>query len=455
MLRAGLVLALAALSGCRTGASPAGHGRAKAPRAVAVRGFRIADPDAVVLITGGTHGMMEVCNCVGPMPGGLARRSGLVRSYRAAFDTTIVLDTGDLFWVEPEDLRNTFVPKGYGQIGYDAVVLGDQEWAACDDHLRALGRAKGLTCLSTTVSAKTVDFPRVVVRPIRGGRLAIVSDVRGDAFRFVPASRRERLTLSPPEDIVRRIRQLKRDGLLVMVVAHMEASTLEAVAGEYHADLIVQGHTTRSEPALRRLAGTPVVKVGGFETVGAVAIRSAGGKIVDLDYRVEVVDTTWPLDRRLIQTYQAYAHAAMRRALDAERTEGLDYVASSACGKCHPRAHAAWRRGPHAHAYKTLVKARRTGDPNCLMCHTTGFGTKKGFYTIAKTPRMADVNCQACHRFNVAEHRKKGFRRPAVTKAVCTTCHTPVTSPKFDYAAQRATVRCPAGTSHLLPRRTK
>ena len=60
------------------------------------------------------------------------------------------------------------------------------------------------------------------------------------------------------------------------------------------------------------------------------------------------------------------------------------------------------------------------------MCHTTGFGTKSGFYTINKTPDLAGVNCQDCHRFTEAEHRKKDFTVPRLKKDVCTTCHTPL-----------------------------
>jgi len=436
---------LAILVGCRGGPESMNHDRAPVPAAVAVKPFRIPRPDLVLLITGGTNGMMEVCNCTGPMPGGLARRSGLVLSYRAAFDNTFLIDTGDMFWVEPEDLRNEFVLKGYARIGYDAVVLGDQEWAAKADPLRRLAAAGDLTCLATTVTMDGAEFPRVVRRRRNGLKLAVVSDVRRDAFRFVPSERKAKLSLAEPSRLAERIRRLKEAGCVVVVVAHMEESALEAAVSSYDADLILRGHTSRSDPRLRRIAGRPVVKVGGFETVGVVAIKAAEGKIVDLDYRVEVVDTSWPLDRRLIQVYQAYAHAAMRQALDAPRKEGLAYVSSAACGRCHRRQYDAWRSGPHARAYKTLVKARRIGDPSCLMCHTSGFGTREGFFTLEKTPHLAGVNCQNCHRFNEPEHRTKGFSVPRLKKSVCTTCHTPVTSPKFDFRRKLPNVRCPSG----------
>ena len=56
---------------------------------------------------------------------------------------------------------------------------------------------------------------------------------------------------------------------------------------------------------------------------------------------------------------------------------------------------------PHAHAYKTLVDAKKPGnrqyDPECIVCHTVGFGHETGFRTAEKTPKLKDLGCEACH----------------------------------------------------------
>jgi len=435
---------------CPDPAGPGGHrpaGPTTAPAPVPVRPFRFADPDFLLLVTGGTHGMLEVCNCSGPMPGGLARRSGLVRSYRAAFDRTVLIDTGDVFWVDPDDVRNDYVLKGYKVIGYDAVALGDQELAAPADRLGRLLAQADLPYLATTVSPTGAATVAAIERTWPRAKLAVVADLRKSSLLFVSPERVKQLSLRPPAQLAERIARLKQAGYVVVVAAHMDEEELAIAAAGSQADLLIRGHTTRSEKALLRVAGKPVVKVGGYETLGAVAVKVRDGRIVDIDYRSEVIDTRWPLDKRLLEVYQAYAHAAMRRALDAKRTEGLDYVSSAACGKCHPRQLASWRKTPHAHAWQTLQKVKRTGDPNCLMCHTSGFGTKKGFYTFRKTPKLAGVNCQDCHRFNVAEHHEKSFKIPRVGEDVCTTCHTPVTDPKFSFKKKLPHARCAKGKS--------
>lgn len=448
---------LAVLAGCRGGGfTGAGHGRAHRPPAPRrVRPFDFGTPDIVLLITGGTNGKLEICNCSGPMPGGLARRSGLIRSYRAAFGNTFVLDTGDLFWIEPRAVVNPFVLKAYRQVGYDAVVLGDQEWAVASGRLAGWLAAEPTPALSSTIAPAPGESPVPLVRVVRRQwgpvKLAVLSDVRREAFLFMPRERLAGLRFSGPADLAGLAKRLRQDGFVVVVVAHGDEQCLEKTARDIPADLIVRGHTRRAEKKLLSVAGRPVVKVGSADWVAVVAIKvargpaaaNAGARLAAMEYRLELVDSRWPLDARLLQTYQAYAHAHMRRELDRERTGGLDYVPSAECGRCHEAAYRTWRAGRHARAYKTLLRAGRTGDPDCLMCHTTGFGTEKGFYTIKKTPRMAGVNCQNCHRFNVPEHQAEGFKFPKVDEDVCTTCHTPVTDPDFDFQARLPKARCP------------
>jgi len=458
-----LVVLLGVMIGCNPRPSAAQHAQvAQPPKPVPVKAFRIANPDLVLLVTGGTNGMLEVCNCTGTMPGGLARRSGLAISYRSAFGNLRLLDAGDSFWIDPNDLRNEYVLRGYQTIGYDAMVLGDQELAADPERLAKMLLQVRMTCLSSTVvpawaaeaggdstaSTSSSAGPawagkRAVTWQFPAGKVAVVSDATREAFMFLPDEHLAKLAFAKSEDLDARVSQLKKDGYVVILVAHLPGDAVEQLAAKTQADLVIRGHTARTEPKLLTIGGKPVIKAGGSEMVGAAALKIEGGKIADIDYRVEVVNEKWPMDQRLIQVYQAYAHLAMRKALDAERTKGLDYIPSGECGICHERQILFWQAGKHVKAYKTLQGVDRTGDPNCVACHTTGFGTQKGFYTLKATPKMAGVNCQSCHRFNVREHRTEGWKPPKIKEDICTTCHTPVTDPKFEYKKKLDLTRCP------------
>jgi hypothetical protein len=412
------------------------------PTPAPVAPFDMPHPDAVLLVTGGTEGVIEVCNCQGPMPGSLARRGGLVHSYRAAFPNTLLVDLGNTFWIQPEDLRNPFLWRGYRRMDYDAVVPGSHEWAMDGRRLRRLLDETGLTPLATTVSAPHVEPADAVTRTWPTARVAVVADVRPSALAYVPPDRREHLRVAPTDDLARRIAELKRGGFVVVVALHGSRRDVASAAG-LGADLVLRGHTKRSDPDVSMVNGTPVIQVGGYTEVGVVALACDGPRLADLEFRLETVDTRWPVDARVEAVYKRYGRAAMRVALAAPRTEGLDYVPSAECGRCHEVQYAAWKKTPHAHAWETLVEADRTMDPDCVRCHTTGFGTEKGFYTIEKTPAMANVNCQGCHHLEVAGHLKDDWRPRPVTSEVCTACHTAVTDPGFRFETKRSKMGCP------------
>jgi hypothetical protein len=77
------------------------------------------------------------------------------------------------------------------------------------------------------------------------------------------------------------------------------------------------------------------------------------------------------------------------------------YVGSQACKRCHEDAYDIWKKTPHSHAYKTLVDAKRPSnrqyDPECIVCHTVGFGYHSGFVGEKETPKLKDVGCESCH----------------------------------------------------------
>ncbi len=446
----------AVLVGCEDGKEPPDHAKShQAPSGSAVEPFAAGAPDAVLLLTGGTNAMMEVCNCAGAMPGSLSRRSGLFRSYREAFVHTFALDAGDALWVEPDHPKNEFILRGYSQVEYDALVMGDREWAPDPARMVRIFPSARFPLISTTVApagAKAGSLPiqPAVRRELGPLKIAVISDLRRQGLNWLDESRLDQLDVAPVERTAELARQLDDKGYYVILVVHGPELLLEKiVASVPAADLIVQGNTTRPGEKLRTLDGRPVVRPGGYEWVSVVALRRTP-EGVKPELRMEQVDHRWTSDKRLVQTYQAYAHIAMSRSLDKERKEGLLYEPSSDCGRCHKKEYVGWLKSPHAHAWETLEEAGRTVDPECLACHTSGFGTVTGFRTVKQTPELVNVNCQDCHRFTTPDHVLESFggqvtelpyEFPEVTEEVCESCHTPVTDPKFDFEVRKAKLK--------------
>jgi hypothetical protein len=437
-----------AMAGC---SQPPVHARRHAPPAPAdVADFALGEPDAVLLITGGTNASMELCNCTGPMPGGLARRSGLLRSYRHAFDDVLAFDAGDATWIEPADVRNEYILRGYRRVGYDVLCLGDQEWAFPAPRLDRILQDAGLTCLSTTV--QPIGKPNWPVREVvrldtRRARLAMVTNLQRRWLLFFPPERLDELRFVPTDLLAERCHALRTEGRTVVLVCHGDDKALDETLEACRPDLAVRGHTSRTVKDLYEVQGVPVVRVGSGDYVGALAMTTDDdGRIEALEYRAELVADRWPVDRRLIQLYQAFVHRMLRTQWDRSHRDGrpVDHLPPASCGQCHQRQLDAWRRGPHARSLRSIQAAGRQDDRDCLACHTTDAQSPGGFVSRERTPALGAVTCQACHRFDLDEHRREDFAEPPADRSVCTTCHTPVTSPGFAATFAHRRGFCPA-----------
>jgi peroxiredoxin len=138
-------------------------------------------------------------------------------------------------------------------------------------------------------------------------------------------------------------------------------------------------------------------------------------------------------------------------ALGAKRKDLLPtnavYVGSQACRGCHAAEHATWSESPHAHAVDTLEAVRKQGNPDCLRCHTTGFGRPGGFPAkgqVAQNEDLASVGCESCHGPG-GDHVAEGAARigtivslgdkcdSCVILQICGACHDEANDPGFDF----------------------
>lgn len=426
--------------------------RPSPPKPAPVKPFAMGRPNAVLLITGGTHGRLETCDCLKPVPGGLGRRSGLFASYRAAFGNVTTLDTGDFFWIDADGIRNRYVLDGYRLAGYDVLCAGDHELMARRTLLPAELRQNGLRLLATNldgISSWPAGGGRLLESAAiaRGGALAIVSYLGPGTLAFVPEAQRD-LKLAGVDRLARMIQDLRRQGRAVVLVAHAEQDELGPLA-PLGADLIVQAHTTRSDADVLKLGSTPMVRVGGGDQVGVLALRLGRGRIAQMEFRLEPIITDWPEDARLIELYQAFGREYQLEALEQRTGLAVKYESPAACGRCHERQARTWRQGPHARATAPLARVGRQDDATCLPCHTGGFGRPGGFdpaaigrasaaksATSTALAAPSGVTCQDCHRLNLIQgEHARGRGRPE--EEACRLCHTPRTSPGFDFAAWR------------------
>ncbi|MGA1607472.1 MAG: multiheme c-type cytochrome [Planctomycetota bacterium] len=162
--------------------------------------------------------------------------------------------------------------------------------------------------------------------------------------------------------------------------------------------------------------------------------RTRKGALEDPDVRALV----------LAHRHEVQADGTRERMAGLLPTEnGAAYVGNARCAICHPEAQSVWETTRHAKAWATLEDAavgERYGwpvphYPDCVRCHTVGYGNVSGFVNPEKTPELRDVGCESCHGAGSA-HAANPIDNElgSIGAASCLVCHDFEQSPDFDYA---------------------
>ena len=136
---------------------------------------------------------------------------------------------------------------------------------------------------------------------------------------------------------------------------------------------------------------------------------------------------------------QDFAKNTIKKAAKVAKTETTilepGFASSGRCASCHQKEMAKWSFSKHARAWETMVKEKQTQNPECITCHTTGFGQKGGFGepTTANIRKYKGVQCEACHGPMRGHPENDSIHSQPVTKETCLVCHDEANSPNFEW----------------------
>jgi len=413
-------------------------------------------PDVALVFTGQQYGYLLPCGCSDPQIGGLERRYNLLQMLREAGWNPVPIDLGDV----PQTVGPAYLPNQQGiikyvyamkamrEMNYIGVGIGKQEATLGFMTLLSeysLNNPKPPVLIANLMEAEK-NFPeltkpwnwtdtpsgvRVGVTAVVGSKLvASIKEVaQGDpAIRFSVV----------PETLENVLKQMTAGQVTLPVLlyqGHLGKGTPPSEAMQcaqaFPQFPLVVCLSEEEEPpqkptTLRTKAGETLLlqlgKKGKF--VGVVgAWKTANG----FEFKVEMVemnpDFKTPEDKRaghpIVKLMEEYTselkakdylskYSPMSHPLQLlPEVEGLrnpgeaQFVGSEVCKKCHEEAYDIWKKSEHAHAYETLEKVKYPGhrnyDPECIVCHTVGFGYKSGYENAVKTPKLKDVGCESCH----------------------------------------------------------
>jgi len=133
---------------------------------------------------------------------------------------------------------------------------------------------------------------------------------------------------------------------------------------------------------------------------------------------------------RLLENYPRTVH------------EEAEFVGADTCLRCHSLPSYRFPESKHSHGFDSLVESNHDRDPECVGCHTVGFGYKSGFISPEATPGLLHVGCEDCHGPGAKhlEYPTEG-EYGEVARATCEACHTVENSPGFVYEERIEKIR--------------
>jgi len=357
-----------------------------------------------ILYTGAIKGELEPCGCSPKTEsGGLARLSGYISSNREELKPYVLVDAGNSTGEDTPQgrLKAEALLNSFGIMGYDAAAFLEHD-ALPDGILSPLIEKYGIQALSDSARYRSSV-------PVARGPFSI--NISADSKGYKKGSFNILLTGKPVSEAMS---AMSIDGWDVIVTSSGEILEEPVQAGE---TVIVSGYPKG-------------------EKLGILAVQTgSGGKISSFIHRWQPLGKDIKEDSNVRDVLKEYDRKVASLVDDEERefSSNGPYLGDASCGVCHQPFMEGWKRTGHAAAFLSLEKAGKSRDPECVICHTVGYGEEGGFYSGAVTPALANVQCEACH--GPGKGHVSDFTMPMrpVGEDVCLRCHTRENSPDFDF----------------------
>ncbi len=411
-------------------------------------------PELVLVLTADQHGYLSPCGCSEPQKGGLERRYNFVQMLKERGWPVVAVDLGNVPQVEaPAGLPNKqglikyrYAMRAMKEMGYTAVGIGENE--ASMPLLSALAEYALNEPKPRVVSADLMDrdnnYPgmtkswqqadappgadlKVGVTAALGPSVYDKVKKKDPSAKFGNSGPASKAALKEMDAAKIDLPVLLYMGTVVTGPGGAEAEATACARAFPQFPLIVavdESDLARSTPLwatdAKTGAKTMLVTLGHKgKAVGVVGVFRTGKADRPFELRYQLVEMNpefaTPKDQKggpiadLMEEYtkelkdQDYLsqYPQVKHLNQVQKDPMPKYVGTSRCIDCHKSAGEVWEKSKHHNAYQTLVDAKRPSnrqyDPECIVCHTVGFGYVSGFKSEKATAKLENVGCESCH----------------------------------------------------------
>ena len=410
--------------------------------------------DTVTLVFSGAElGYLEPCGCSEGQLGGIARRDSFLQQLRGRENVILPIANGNLIQdvSAQSEIKANIGFLALADMEYIAYNIGEHDIQFGIAHLSALSEQNGLPFVSANLYQGTslMFMPyllHTVQMPHRAIKIAIVGLI---SQKYAVYAENADMRIQEPNTVLKAlIPELTEIADMIVCLfngTETEASKIQdnfpmldvtvisnEVPKEVHSPAVLNPGLVNTSTKGKSICSVKInFDLNRHPIVEAPQQHLLNEKIPDSQRMVEL----------LALYQQMVADENLTEVVSQEQHEtGPQFVGSAACKTCHIDEWTSWKATKHSYAYHTLEVAGHETNPECLTCHTVGFGFSSGFLSVKETPNHLDVGCENCHGAgskHVAEQHEDSnpthMDYGTVTEATCLTCHTTENSPKFNF----------------------
>jgi len=410
-----------------------------------------ASSEIAIVFSGEELGSLEPCGCFEEQLGGISRRSSLIDSLRKQKKTVVPVSLGDMTkgFGRQQEIKTEILCRAMDEMGYVAHNLGEKDIEIGLPLICYLSQTYKVRFLSSNVEFVDPLPVELNQRLIKECSNAARSFKLGFVGTVSPSLISEHLSgfvnvHDPVEALRPLVKDLRGSVDLIVLLSHAPLEESIEIAKLFpEIGLIITGHgIDEPENTVTYINNTLIVTAG-----------TKGKHLGVVTYSMDKTGLTrksvslMPLDHlqkdsqgmaSLLKEYQQMLidEDLLGKTVQASPQGGALYVGSSACGICHKVVYSHWLKTRHGAAFNTLVAVGQQFDPECITCHTTGYGYVSGFLTEKENKNLIDVGCESCHgagSLHVANVNDKSYKYRAVGEWRCVACHDNEHSVKFKF----------------------
>ncbi|MEW6527076.1 MAG: hypothetical protein AB1444_10455 [Spirochaetota bacterium] len=243
------------------------------------------------LYTNSLNGILEACQCSADPKGGLVKRGYAIAQLKKKYPGALLLESGDFCSYYPDTLLTKYLIKGYKHIGYTAVGIGDQEFAAGIDTLYQYQNELPFVCanLQYFAGGKWQSPKKHVTVTIGKKTIGITALIDNDAFKYYPNEIVSKIKISNPKEALQQ--EIKfLTGNFIVVISHLGFEKDKELAVLFpQIALIVGGHSQTLVKKPVKVGNTLIVQAGpNGSRIGILRAIVTDAKITSYEHSFEL-----------------------------------------------------------------------------------------------------------------------------------------------------------------------